>query len=262
MSQADKKISYPFQELQYQFTAHLRNPKKNKVPEGLEDRRVNVYRELIYNNIESFLSGSFPILRKIYTDDEWHPLVRAFIVYHQAHSPYFSKIPEEFIQFLGQECPVELLIHPFTVELAHYEWIEIPILRGTLEVPDTMTTEGVDFLTQHPVVSNLAAVLTYQYPVHQLGPSFTPQEPGDNPTHLIVYRDRDEKVCFLEINAVTARLLNIISDSPKLTGQAALMRLADEMQHPEPETVLTFGLQILNDMFSKGVILGTMSIDN
>jgi len=56
-----------FQQEQYRFTAHIRDPEKNPAPDTIEDRRMAVYRDLFYNNVEGFLSRSFPVLRKIFS---------------------------------------------------------------------------------------------------------------------------------------------------------------------------------------------------
>ena len=41
-----------FQQTQYAFAAHLRDPDANPAPPDIEDRRMKIYRELVYNNIE------------------------------------------------------------------------------------------------------------------------------------------------------------------------------------------------------------------
>ena len=43
-----------FIEIQNEFMAHIREPKKNKKPSGIEDRRMSIYRDLFFNNIEGF----------------------------------------------------------------------------------------------------------------------------------------------------------------------------------------------------------------
>ncbi|TNE83159.1 MAG: DUF2063 domain-containing protein, partial [Gammaproteobacteria bacterium] len=73
-----------FQQVQYEFAAHLRNPEINAAPEAIEDRRMQIYRDLIYNNIESFLASGFPILRSLMDDQRWHEIARDFIHRHQS----------------------------------------------------------------------------------------------------------------------------------------------------------------------------------
>ena len=54
-----------FQRYQLAFTGHIRNPQLNKRPRGVEARRMKVYNELVFNNLESFLLACFPVLRKV-----------------------------------------------------------------------------------------------------------------------------------------------------------------------------------------------------
>lgn len=48
-----------FVEVQKTFTAHMRDPSVNPGPADIEDRRLQIYRDLVFNNIESLISGSF-----------------------------------------------------------------------------------------------------------------------------------------------------------------------------------------------------------
>lgn len=89
-----------FQDVQDVFTQHMRDPENNAAPEGIEDRRIKIYRELVYNNIEGFIANSFPVLRKITEDEQWHQMMRDYVCNHQAHTPLFPKMPQEFIGIL------------------------------------------------------------------------------------------------------------------------------------------------------------------
>ena len=54
-----------------------------------------------------------------------------------------------------------------------------------------------------------------------------PDAPADQPVYLAVYRNADDKVGFLELNAVTAGLLNAIDENDVgNTGEALLRKLA------------------------------------
>ena len=58
-----------FQEKQYAFAAHIRDPEHVAAPEGVEDRRMAIYRELFFNNLKNLLSSTFPLLKKLHSDD-------------------------------------------------------------------------------------------------------------------------------------------------------------------------------------------------
>jgi hypothetical protein len=106
------------------------------------------------------------------------------------------------------------------------------------------------------VLSPLAWPLTYAYPVHRIGPDFRPQAPGE-PVHLLVYRNPDEKVGFMELNPVTARLLQLISEQPDASGRGLMQQIAGELDHPDHQAVIQGGLLTLEELRASGVILGT-----
>ena len=91
-----------FQRLQRSFAAHLRNPQRHPAPSGIEERRLAVYRQLFFNNLNGFLEKGFPVLRSLYDDAGWRRLVRGFFDQHACTSPYFLEIPEEFVTFLAE----------------------------------------------------------------------------------------------------------------------------------------------------------------
>ncbi len=60
-----------FQQHQYAFAAHIRDPETNPAPEGIEDRRMAIYRNLFFNNVSQLLAKTFPVLHKILGADAW-----------------------------------------------------------------------------------------------------------------------------------------------------------------------------------------------
>lgn len=245
-----------FLERQYAFAAHLRDPDNNPAPAGIEDRRMEIYRGLFYRNIENFIANGFPVIRKLYKDDDWHRMVRDFMARHQSRSPYFLEISREFLAYLQQERRPEPCDPPFLLELAHYEWVELALSVADAVIDMDAIDSNADLLDGHPVVSPLAWVLSYRWPVHQLSPGFTPAEPPGQTTQIVVYRDRKDQVRFVLINPVTARLLYLLEKDDSLNGRATLEKIADEMQHPKPEVVMQGGRQALEQLKSQGVILG------
>ena len=246
-----------FKKHQYEFTAHIRDPKKNAMPDGVEDRRMNIYRELLYNNIEGFIASGFPIIREIYSDENWHNMVRDFFANHQSHTPYFLEISQEFIDYLQNEREPHADDPAGLIELAHYEWVEL-----ALHVSDeTISMQGVDangdLLSGRPVFSPVAWPLAYQFPVHTMGPDNLPDETPAQETYLVVYRNRNDQVQFLEINPVTARLISLLQENETATGLDVIEHITKEMNHPDPETVKQGGLSALQELQQYGIILGT-----
>ncbi len=246
---------------QYAFAAHIRDPEHRPAPPGIEDRRMAIYRELFYNNVENILGGTFPVLRRIHEDTAWHAMVRGFYSRHRSRSPLFPEIPREFLNWLRDEREPHADDYPFLYELAHYEWVELAV-SVTEETPGRDDIDpGGDLLDGTPVLSPLAWNLAYEYPVHRIGPGFLPDASGKHPTYLVVYRDRDDEVGFMEINPVVRRLLELLGEDGDATGRQLLGRIADEMSHPRPDVVMRGGLEALENLRSRDIVPGTRRVN-
>lgn len=272
-----------FRAVQLEFAAHIRNPSQYPKPADVDERRMRVYRELVYNNIEGFVAGAFPIAKKLLSPEPdtpasqeagsspWHRLVREFIHQHASTSPYFLEVSQEFLEFLGQTERPDL--PPFLLELCHYEWVELALRVDEQDIPSTVLQgrvpipidAGAELLDQVPIVSPLAKSLAYNFAVHQVR--------GDRPiasvepaaTFLVVYRDKEDAVRFLEINAMTALLLELL-DGVR-TGRQALRELAGKMSAPDLDAagsatmvakVLEQGAQTLSRLRDRSIILGAL----
>ena len=245
-----------FKQAQYEFTAHLRDPKRNPAPANIEDRRLKIYRELIYNNIEGFLANGFPVIRSIYSDDHWHSMVRDFIARHESHSPYFLEISQEFLAYLDNERQARAEDPVGLLELAHYEWVELALNVAEESVDMTTVDPNADLLDGHPLLSPVAWPLAYQFPVHKMSSDFLPESAPEQPTYLVVYRNRNDEVKFMETSPVTARLLHLIQQNPSLTGRQAIEQIIVEMQHPNPDIVMQGGKTALHELQAAGILAG------
>jgi len=241
---------------QLEFAAHIRNPHVLPRPEDVEERRMAIYRDLFYNNVEGFISSGFPVLRQLYEDDDWHRMVRNFFIQHRCHTPYFLEISKEFLDYLGTEHQPDPEDPPFLFELAHYEWVELALSVSEDEPEwETIDPEG-DPVQGRPVLSPLAWPLSYAYPVHKICPEFIPDAPGEQTSYLMVYRNRQDEVGFMELNPVTARLINLIQENPQQVGEQHLLRIAEELEHPKPNLVIQGGRQTLLQLKEADILLG------
>jgi hypothetical protein len=246
-----------FQQQQYAFAAHIRDPEGALHPADVDGRRMAVYCELFYNNIEGVLSNAFPVVRSLYCDDDWHALVHSFFRTHHARTPYLTELPQTFLHHLQYERESEPSDPDFLLELAHYEWVEMALSIAEEEADSSAINPEGDVMNGIPVLSSLAWQLVYRYPVHRIGPDYRPDEPPGQPTHLVVYRDRNDEIGFLELNPVTARLLQLMSDNQNQTGSELLHRVSGELNHPNPQAVLQGGQQIFAELQQRGVLFGT-----
>ncbi len=246
-----------FQELQARFTAHLRDPRNNPPPDGLEDRRLEIYRRLFFNNVAGFISNAFPVLKQCYAENDWRALVRDFYAHHKSHSPYFSEISKEFLDYLENEHRPGENDPPFINELAHYEWVELALSLAEEEINRPAIRPDGDLMQEPPVLSPLAWRLTYRWPVHRIGPNFRPERPDDEPTRLVVCRNRDDEINFTLLNPVTDLLLDEIARRPQRSGREQVEEVARRLQLSDLDAALEGGAQALSKMRERDVILGT-----
>jgi uncharacterized protein len=245
-------MSVDFKAKQLEFTRYVRDPAKNPAPADVKPERMAMYRELIFNNIESFLAGNFPVIRKILNDGQWLKLAQDFFSRHPCKTPYFSEIAEEFLDYLENERtnPDDF---PFLLELAHYEWVEMALSIAKEDISGNQ--QDLDNLLYRSLrLSPLAWPLVYQFPVQNISPEYLPLVHPELPTTLVAYRDIDDNVKFVEINAMTYRLLEIIQEQGQITVEACLKQVAQESQHPNPEVITAGGLQILKELAEKTVV--------
>ncbi len=157
---------------QQQFANHLRDPASYGQPPGIESRRMAIYRNLFFNNIENFISSAFPIFRSLLTEDEWLMLIRDFFSQHKAQTPYFLEISEEFLDYLNNE---QLALHqrfPFAQELCHYEWLELVLdvaeAEPVTQQGSVINAEG-DLSSEVIILSPFIWAQAYTWPVHEIG---------------------------------------------------------------------------------------------
>lgn len=235
-----------FQRFQHDFGRHLRDPREAVRPAGMPPRPAAIYAELLFNNLTGFLDACFPVTRAVLGEQRWRRLHRAFLREARCHTPYFREIPREFLEWLPHDSGPRWL-----KELAHYEWVEL-----ALDVMDVATPahhpQG-DLLECIPVLAPALLTLAYDWPVHLIGPQYRPRK--SRPTHLLAYRDGEDTVQFVELNPVSARLVDLLLEGNR-SGRVVCTAIAEELGHAAPQAVIDHGAALLAELYAAGAILG------
>ena len=238
-----------FQRYQIAFTAHIRNPGANLKPAKVNNARMGIYREIVFNNIFGAVSACFPVCKSILGARAWHKLVRTFFAEHQATTPIFREIPQQFLQFLNTriDCPL------YIQSLAHYEWVELAVASQHTE-PIKLSNK-TDLLDEKLILAPAHQLLTYDYAVQSISKRNQPKT--SEQTHLLVFRNTENQVKFIELNPITIQLLSLIEKND-MTGKQALMRLAEELSYQDKEAIIAFGADILADLAKQQAIVGSV----
>ncbi|WP_028116747.1 DNA-binding domain-containing protein [Ferrimonas senticii] len=237
-------------QMQQQFMSHIRAQQQQPAPLGLEARRMNIYRELMFNNVSGFVDAAFPVLRSLLATDLWQGLLRQFFAEHDCSSPLFVDISAEFVRFLNgaQGLP------DYAVALADYEQLELRI--DTLpEITDQpLLSEPEQLFRSQLQLYGAAYLAQYPYPVHQIGQHNSQPEP--QPTYLLVYRDLDDDVAFMALNPLSARLLNQLAEQPGQTAEQLIEAMLPSLPELEPAQIAQGAGQLLLDLAAKGIVRG------
>lgn len=248
-----------FQRYQAEFTAHIRNPTAHKKPANVVEERMAVYREAVVNNIFESVSVCFPVCQQVIGKRAWQALIRGFVKNYPAKSPIFREIPQQFLSYLDTVNSETIKKLPaYLKPLAHYEWVELAV--GALETIPIKLSKKTDLLNEKSVLAP-HMLLEYDFAVHKIAKNKKPKQ--TEKTYLLVYRNAEFEVKFIELNSMTFSLLKILEDG-NMTGEQALMRLAEQLNNDgvkiESKTILKFGTEILQELANQNAIIGNIAV--
>lgn len=180
-------------------------------------KRLRVYRGLVKGSILDPLPDCFPILRALLEPrDLWEPLLDAFFASRSVQSLYYRDVNPTFLAWLVETGP-----HhdrwPFLLQLAHYEYMELEILRWPEDAPLDARPERAE-PTSRLVASGALRNLAYGYRVHEADED--DPEPEEGPAHLCCYRDRQSRFVCLEVDGPRSAFLARALEGEPL-GEAA-----------------------------------------
>jgi hypothetical protein len=249
-----------FRQVQQAMTAWLREPERMPPPD-VEMRRLTIYRELIVGNILDFVETAYPVLKSLLPAEEWSALFNRFFIEHRCQTPYFREISLEFRQWVEATQTGWLATRPWAQELLHFEWVGLAADCADVPPDTTACQPDGDLLAGIPCIKEAVWPLVYRWPVHTLSEDNPPDDtPPAELTCLLVYRDDDEELETLEVNPLSARLVELIQAGEARSGRDLLLQLAAETGYTEATAQDVFveaGTALLQQLHERGVIRGT-----
>lgn len=235
---------------QQDFAAHIRNPDKHPKPEGIDEVRMQVYRDLFFNNISGLIKQTFPVLASLYQPPKWTRLIRNFYQKQHNQTPYFTEIADEFLEFLKQQ-PIDAK-RPFVYELAYYEWLELALEKNPIK-PVYHELEEQHLRKNIPVITPLIKAKSYHYPVHQISPDNQPTH-SDRRHHLMVWRTKNQTIQFAQLNTLSLQLLTQLQQH-ELSGDQAIALVFKSNGIEANDQTIAFGRQQLDKWHQQDIII-------
>lgn len=246
---APKTSAVALRQFQEAFGGYLRRQAHDDDDSALVPERVGrLYQELIFNSVANFPQQCFPICKRL-LGERFDTLCRTFFQDYPLHSPYFTQINHDFVQFLESQPSLPDGI----AELAHYEWVELLVdIDSDKEPIAVLASDGGD-IALNPSLQNLH----YGYAVQLM--TFT-SELADLQaceTFLFMYRQSDDSVETMQTNALTHLLIDFMQHSDGVYASADellgafLASVGGEMN----VSMTAFFAELLQELLTKQVLV-------
>jgi len=246
-----------FQDWQRRLTAHLRDPEAHPAPEGAEDRRIGIYRRLVFGNLSRLLGAALPLTREQLGKKRFGLLVRDFLRGHRAATPYFPRLAGEFRKWHEKAQPSRPNDPPWLGDLILYETEKRALQRMPEPPADPAIDPQGDVVAGIPAPSPLLRLLTLRHPVHKSKDGALADAPPETPAFLLLRRDRAGRVLTQELGVLTAGLLALALDNTRQTGAALLKAMLRQAPPDSRDALSKQGREQLRRFHRSGVLLGT-----
>lgn len=201
-----------------------------------------LYRDLVRTALEDPLLDAFPITHALLTrDGAWAWAVGAFLASRTMQSPYHRDVAPAFVAWLahsrwGQER------WPCLLQLAHYEVLELDIVRHPDEPPppDLLQEPALDRVA---VLDPAARNLAYGYAVQRA--TVEAPDPPQACAWLLCHRDHEGAFRVLELTPHVSALLARSQEGQALGPALAELGVAPEEAFP-----------LLRDFQNRGILRG------
>jgi hypothetical protein len=260
------QLTDAFQKHQLAFTDWIRHPDNAPAPNSISTQRLNIYRELIFNNISSFIEHTYPVTQALLPAEIWRNLIDAFFQYGQCDSPYYYDISMHFKDFLDQDLSKILITsngassltsvenlhqnHPWLRELMQYEWMELYVDMAEVTWLDDHSSEAVNVdlhqLTAYSFkLKTTCWILAYQYPVHTWSTATCLVDIQPSPTCLLIYRDQNFDLKIHTLHPLWAFFIDTLQ-SQEITNFSSLTALLQENTQLAQEMIDETLINVLN----------------
>lgn len=222
---------------------------------ALGAKRLTLYRRLVRRGLESAIRIQIP-RTAARVGDRFADDVRNFFDEEMPVSHYLRDVAFEFVDWVGPRWREDAAVHAYLVDLARHELVAFdvagsPARRSAPVRPELSLEESVVF---DPV----AKIVRYDHAVHRLRAA---EDATDVPeavaTSLLVYRDEEHDVRYLELTRLAARIVERLMEGEVL-GEAIQRAAVDEGTPLEP-TILDGAARVLADLAERGVLLGVQA---
>lgn len=219
-------------------------------------RRLGVYRRLVRNNLTEVTFKMMPRARarmNTLADGAFDATFDRFLATVSPQTHYLRDVPHEFFAWAEQVWRARADLPAYLVDLARHELTEFAVSAAkSADAPPPLADVA---LNRPLVLVDAMRLTTYAHPVHELPADLDDlTEPATRATSLLVYRDDEHAVRFLELTPMAATIFSEVVVGATL--HESLVRACAAHAVPLDDALLASVARLLADLGERGVLLG------
>lgn len=223
-----------------------------QLPTELKEARLAIYRRLVHGALDECMHSILPRTAARLGDRFWEE-VHLFYSECGPHTHYLRDVPSEFLAWCKDRWSTLEDLPAYAFDLACHEVTAIEV--GAASDGSARSEEPSLSLDRPVIFQGAIALRHYQYAVHRLSEDLENLSiPEASPVFLLVYRDRNHDLRYLELSTIAFAILQRL-----LTGgtlQQAIVEGAASGGVPVDDTLLHGIAVLLGDLAERGVLWG------
>jgi hypothetical protein len=217
--------------------------------------RLGVYRRLVRSNLVEVVLCMMPRTRARMNDacaGAFDADLARFLDEVGPRTHYLRDVPHELFAWAAPQWRARAGVPAYLVDLATHELISFAV--GAAESASSGVAQEISLDNPLAFIGSMRLV-RYAYAVHELSPDVDDRSsPAKRDVSLLVYRDADNAVRFLDLTPLARAILERLAAGDPL-GAAVQSACASENATPTPE-VLADIARLLANLGERGILLG------
>lgn len=216
--------------------------------------RFLIYRKLVHNRLRAATRESIPRCAARRGKDAFIGDFAAFMAERACSSPYLRDIPAEFVDWVVTRWRADSELPRYLGDLARHELLEGDV-RNDPDGGEAPTGKAIA-LDAALLFDGSSRLMRYDFAVHKL-PFATDDrsDPPEQSTHLLVYRDAEVKVRYLELTPWAAAVMDRLLAHGDAV-QPGLLAAAASLDEPLDDDKLAKAATLFADLADRSVLLG------
>jgi hypothetical protein len=221
------------------------------------DHRLLVYRRHIRRTLAQAVRLEIPRTAACF-GEAFVPWVDRWIDEEAPRSRYFRDVAFEFVAWAAPRWVEDESVPVFLGDLARHELVWFEVAASPERAPSEEEPEAQDIALDRSVGFDASVRLVrYQHAVHRLPEVLTASDiPAREPTALLVYRDADDDVRFLELTPLAAGILERLIGGEALGS--AVQAACAAIGSPLDGSVTASTAALLSDLLERGALLHSL----